>query len=92
MIVKALTNGSVVGTGTVKCESYIIGGILVSVDGTNVATVILRRDNAEGKQIIKIATKTAMWISAPFSMEDTQTVYYAVTGTGAAAQLYEWVQ
>lgn len=91
MLLKAITNGSVAGTGTVICPSTIIGGILITTDNSTVGTVILRRDDVNGKQIIKIATATTMFISGPFSMEETDSVYHSVTGSGCAAQLYEWV-
>ncbi len=91
MILKALTNGSVVDTGTVKIESYIVGGILITTDNSAQGTVILRRDDASGKQIIEIKTVTSMWISGPFSMEGTNDCYYSVSGTGCEAQLFEWV-
>ena len=91
MLLKALTNGGVTSTGTITCESTVVGGILITTDGTNAATVILRRDTSGGKQIIDISTITTMWISGPFSMEETDQLYYSVAGTGAAAQLYEWV-
>ena len=91
MLIKAITNGSVTSTGTVECESQIVGGVLITTDNTNQGTVILRRDDASGKQIIEIKTVTSMWISGPFSMEGTSALYHAVSGTGCEAQLYEWV-
>ena len=92
MLLKAITNGSVTGTGTVTCDSYILGGILITTNNTDLGTVILRRDGAAGKQIIEIKTVTSMFISGPFSMEGTQSVYHSVTGTGCEAQLFEWVR
>ena len=91
MLLKAINNGGVTSTGTVTCESKILGGILITTDNTNAAGIILRRDTSGGKQIIDISTITTMWISGPFSLEETDQLYYAVTGTGAAVQLYEWV-
>jgi len=91
MLVKTLTNGSVDGTGTLTCDSGVIGGILITTDNTNQGTVILRRDSSTGKQIIEIKTVTSMWISGPFSMEGTNKAYHNVSGTGCEAQFYEWV-
>ncbi|MCP4451605.1 MAG: hypothetical protein GY809_09105 [Planctomycetes bacterium] len=91
MLLKAITNGSVTSTGTVTCESGIVGGVLVTTDNTNQGTVILRRDTSGGKQIIEIKSVTSMWIAGPFSMEETDQLYYSVTGTGCEAQLYEWI-
>ena len=88
---KAITNGSVTGTGTVNCESQIVGGVLITTDNTNQGTVILRRDDASGKQVIEIKTVTSIWVSGPFSMEGTASLYHSVTGTGCEAQLYEWI-
>ena len=91
MILKALTNGSVTSTGTVVVGSQIIGGVLITTDNSSQGTVILRRDDASGKQIIEIKTVTSMFISGPFSLEGTEVCFYSVSGAGCEAQLYEWV-
>jgi len=91
MILRALSNGALSSTGTLTVPSQIVGGVLITTDNTNAATVILRRDNASGSQILDISTITTMWIGAPFSLDRTETVYYSITGTGASAHLYEWV-
>lgn len=92
MLLKVLTNTSVIDTGTVVCDSGILGGVLVTTDNSTVGTVIIRRDNTNGKEIIKIETATTMWINGPFSMEGTKNVFFDVTGSGCKAHLYEWVQ
>jgi hypothetical protein len=69
-----------------------VGGILITTNNTNQGTVLLHRDDASGAQIIDIATVTSMWITGPFSMEGTTSLYYSVSGTGCAAQFYEWVE
>ena len=86
----AITDGSVTSTGTVQAPNYMIGGVLITADGTNDTTVVLRKDGASGKQIFKIVTKNPMFVVAPISTEGTQTVHYSVSGTGGAAQLYSW--
>ena len=91
MLLKAITNGSVTSTGTVTCESGVIGGILITTDNTNQGTVILRMDGSGGKQVIEIKTVTSMWVSGPFWFEETDQVYHAVSGTNCEAQLYEWI-
>jgi len=91
MIVKTLTNGSVTGTGMLTCNSRIIGGVLITTDNVNQGIVILRRDSANGKRVLKIKTITSMWVAAPFSLEGTTKVYYDVSGTGCEAQIYEWI-
>lgn len=91
MLLKVLTNTSVTGTGTVSCRSQILGGILITTDNSTVGTVIINREDTNGKEIIKIATATTMWINGPFSMEGTDTVFYNVSGNNCEAHLYEWV-
>ncbi len=91
MKLRKLTAGRISGTGTIFVESYTIGGVLISTDNTNAAAVTLRRNNATGAQIIDISTITSMWITGPFDLEGTNDLYYSISGTGATAQLYEWV-
>lgn len=91
MILKRLTNGAVDSTGSVTVESKILGGVLITTDNTNAGTVVLRRDDGSGAQILDISTVTTMFITAPITMEGTDTLHYTVSGTGCAVQLYEWV-
>jgi len=92
MLLRTLTAGSVSGTDTLVAKTYIIGGVLITTDGTNAAVVALRRDDASGKLIFQISTKTPLFVSGPFSTEGTQSIYISVTGTGASAQVYEWLE
>lgn len=92
MLLKALgIDGALAGTGTLTCESRIMGGVLITADGTNNATVIVRKDNSSGEQVFDLVTKTPVFITGPISLKG-QTLYYDVTGTGAAAQFFEWVE
>ncbi len=91
MLLRALTNGSVTGTGTLDVKSFIVGGILITTDNSTQGTVRIRRINAEGKQIIEVKTVTSMWVSGPFSMEEAKNLYYEVSGNNCEAQFYEWV-
>ena len=95
MLLKPATDGSITGTGTFVLESTILGGVLITADGTNAATVIVRYVNSSGKQIFKLVTKSPIFITGPLSNRDggntSQTAYYDVSGTGGAAQFYEWV-
>ena len=91
MKLRALNNGAVTSTGTVTVPSATIGGVLVTADGTNNATISLKRDDTNGKEIFDLVTKSPGFFVAPVDTEGTTTVYYSVSGTGAAAQLYEWV-
>ena len=93
MLLKALGNdGAVTSTGTFTVANGIVGGVLITADGTNNATVILRKDDANGKQLFDLVTKSPTFVAAPIGMEGTRTLYYNVSGTGAAAQLFEWVE
>ena len=91
MLLKSLTQTSVDGTGTLTVESMIFGGALITTDNSNVGTVVLQRDDSNGKELMKIATATSMWINGPFSMESTNKLYFNVTGTACKVYLYEWV-
>lgn len=91
MVLRPITNGSVTGTQTLTIKSGIIGGVLITADSTNAAVVTIQRNDASGKEIFDISTKVPLWLAGPFSLEDTTTAYVSVSGTGAAAQFYEWV-
>ena len=96
MNLRALTDGRVSGTGTVVLEGHHqpggkLGGVLITTDGTNAAAVTVQKDNASGKAIFSISTKTPMMVTAPMDAEGTSALYYSITGAGAAAQLYEWI-
>ena len=91
MILRPISNGSISGTGTLTFKSGIVGGVLITTDNSNAAAVVLRRDSGTGTVVIDISTKTTIWITGPFSMEGTETLYYSISGTGASAQLFEWV-
>jgi len=93
MELRVITNGAVsADTGTLECDSQVLGGILITTNNTNQGVVIIKRDNASGKEVVKISTITTMWITAPFSLEGTTTLYYDVSGTGCEVHLYKWVQ
>ena len=91
MLLKTLTAGAVSGTDTLTVKGFIIGGVLITTDGTNAAAVTIRRDDASGKILFQISTKTPIFASGPFSTEETSRIYLSVTGTGGAAQIYEWI-
>ena len=91
MLLRAITDGSVTNTGTVDVPNRVLGGVLITADGTNNATVIVRKTDSNGTQVFKLVTKSPVFVAAPISMEGATQAYYSVTGTGAAAQFYEWV-
>lgn len=91
MLLKPLgATGALTSTGTITCESRVVGGVLITTDGTNAATVVLYRDNSSGAQVFDLSTKSPIFVAAPISL-GSQTLYYDVSGTGAAAQFFEWV-
>ena len=92
MVLRPLTNGKVTGTQTLTVPMGIIGGILISADSTNAAAVTIQRDDSSGMFMMDISTKIPMWIAAPLSLERTTRAYVSVSGTGASAQFYEWVE
>ena len=93
MILKPIGNdGALTGTGTFVLESRILGGVLITADGTNTATIVLRTNDVNGKQIFDLATKSPAFPTGPIRNGESQTVYYDVSGTGAAAMFYEWVE
>jgi len=90
MILKPVSDGSVSGTGTLTFDSGTLGGVLITANGTNDATVTLQEDNSNGTRVFQIVTKSPIFVAGPIRIGSTSG-YYSVTGTGAAAQLYEWV-
>ena len=91
MLLRAITNGAITGTGEITVKSFKIGAVLITTDNSNAATVILRREDASGKPIFDIQTVTTIWVAGPISTEDTTTNHYTISGTSAEAQLYEWI-
>lgn len=96
-VLRSLTDGRVSGTGTLNLEapygSRVFGGCLISTDGTNAAVVVVRETNASGPQIFSISTISPGLFAAPINIkEGTSSIHYSVTGTGAEAQLYEWLK
>lgn len=89
MIFESLTS-AIAGADTLQMSSFIFGGANVFTDGTNAATVIVREDNAAGKVLLHAITKTSMEIMNPIK-SNSKTIYYSITGTGATAQLFGWV-
>ena len=97
MMLKPLTDGSVTSTGSLTFTSGIFGGVLISADGTNAATVTVQANNSSGASVFELVTKSPIFVTGPIGILDaagaaTQTGYYSVTGTGAGAQFYEWVE
>ena len=90
MLLLPVSDSSVTGTGTSTFQSRILGGVLITANGTNDATVTLQADNSSGTNVFKLVTKSPIFVAAPIDI-GSQAGYYSVTGTGGAAQFYEWV-
>lgn len=93
MLLIALTDGSVAGTGTLTAKSGVLGGILVTTNNSDVVTASVQRINSEGKTVVSLSTSASgLFISGPISLEGTQALYFSVSGVGGSIQLYEWVE
>jgi len=91
MLLKPLTNGSVAGTGTIVIESGMMGAVLISADGTNAAVVKLYKDNSSGPIVYQVSTKAPLFTAGPINV-GSQALYYDISGTSGAAQIYEWIE
>lgn len=91
MIYKSLTGQKVAGTGTVDMNGYIFGGALITADGTNAAVVLIRENDSSGDILFDLETISPGAILLP-SLSKSKRLYYSISGTGASAQLFEWVE
>ena len=90
MLLRPLNDdGALAGTGTLTCKSRLFA-VAITTDGTNAATVVVRKTDANGAQKLDYSTLDGDFLAGPFAL-DSETLYYSVTGTGAAAQFFEWV-
>lgn len=90
-VLKPLTNGAVTGTGTITMSGNIFGGCILNTDGTNTGAVIVRNDDASGSIIFDLSSNVSTPAYGPHRQTTgSRTIYYAISGTGADAQLYEW--
>ena len=91
MLLNPVSSGSVTSTGTLTFNSRILGGVLISADGTNAVTITLQKDNSSGDEVFDLVTKSPIFVAAPISI-GSNAGYYSVSGTGGAAQFYEWAE
>ncbi len=89
MILKPITNGRTSGAAIVACPSRLLGGVLISVDGTNAGTVTVRKDSATGDVVFDMVAFRPVFFSKPMLASDV--IYYSISGTGCTAMLYEWI-
>ena len=86
---EAGVGGKLSGTGIINLKRKILGGVLISTDSTNAAVVQIRKDNSSGDIIFDESTKNPMFPVVPIQAADQ--IYYNISGTGASAQLFEWM-
>jgi hypothetical protein len=91
MLLRPLTNGAVSGTGTVTLQGRLLGGVLITTNNTNAVTVTVQRTDASGTEVFDISTLSPGFHVAPIDV-GAATLYYSISGTGGAAQLFEWVE
>ena len=92
MILRSLTNGAFSGANTLTCPSRIVGALAITADGTNAAVVTIQRNDANGKKVFDYQTIFPNFVAGPIATEGAETIYVSVSGTGASAQIYEWVE
>ena len=89
MNLKTLTDGQVAGTATIQCKASKFGGALIKADGTNAVTVTVKNDSSGGDTIFQYVTATPAVVILPIDCNNS--IYYSITGTNGAAQLFEWI-
>jgi len=81
------------GTVIIALTASVIGGVLITADSTNDTTVKIYKAPKgvvdTGKVIFDIVTKIPLFVCAPFEASDH--VQLVCSGTGAGAQLFEWM-
>jgi len=75
------------GTNEVRLRGTILGGVLISADSTNDATVLIKNKD-DGETIFSIVVKQPMFACAPMKCHSVLTA--TASGTGAKVQLFEW--
>jgi len=91
MLLNPVSDGSVAGTGTLKFNSGLLGGVLITANGTNDTTVTMQKDNSSGSKVFQIVTKSPIFVAGPLRV-GSQVGYYSVSGVGSGCQFYEWVE
>jgi hypothetical protein len=91
MLLRPLTNGSVSGTGTITLQGRLLGGVLVTTNNTNAVTITVQRTDSSGTEVFDLSTLSPGFHVAPIDV-GASVLYYNVSGTGGAAQFFEWVE
>lgn len=87
-VVPAVSN-VVTSTGTITLTRQRLGGFDLNCDGTNEGTLIIRDTDSSGKVLVNTGSVVGKTMIAPIPCSGT--VYYSVSGTGADAMIYEWL-
>lgn len=90
MIIAALTSAPLTGSGTIAIEGGLLGGYKLNADGTNNATLILRKDSASGDLLIDTNTVVGEHVVMP--MKCSTVLYYSVAGVNADVMLFEAIR
>lgn len=90
-MIQPITNTSVSGTETIICPNGYLGAVLITTDGTNAGTVVIRKDGADGQIMYNYSGKEAGFHEFNKGMLVGKTIYYSISGTGCKAQLFEYV-
>ncbi|KKK48549.1 hypothetical protein LCGC14_3144000 [marine sediment metagenome] len=95
MVLKPVSNGSVKvsgnATGTLEFQSGVLGAVLLSANGSDAVTITIQADNSSGAKVFELTSKSPMFVAGPIRI-GSQAAYYAISGSGGEAQLYEWVE
>lgn len=86
MLLTPITDGRVSGIGTLIMSTGVLGGVMITADGTNDAVVVIRNNGPDGRKIFHLSTKNSIFVGAPIAC--CKEVYYDISGTGASAQIY----
>ena len=89
-MIRPISDGSISGTGLLDIPSHAIGGVLITTDGTNAATVILREEKSTGKYLFEFGGKEAQFVPVQIQC-DNDKLYFSISGTNALAMIYEYV-
>lgn len=90
----SISSGKVSGTNSLTPipdtdQGVVFGGALITTDGTNQATVTVRKNNGSGAIVFQVATVSAGMFACAVDMGKVSAVHTVVSGTGAEAQFYQ---
>jgi hypothetical protein len=91
MVIRPISAGAVSGADTISLDQNVFGGFVLSTDGTNAGTVTIRDTDGSGTILAQVTSVQSLAFIQPIRA-DSGTVHYTISGTGASAMLYEWVQ